>query len=134
MKITLSFLLGAAVLVAATALLTIQLTGQAVEDRVHGELERMVGLLSGRGFPLGDEALARVSDLIDADVVAVDAVGARFETDHQTALRRLDSSGVTLTTTEAALFEWCQVAGSPEFKQISQLIRQPPPEDDQVTG
>jgi hypothetical protein len=59
--------------------------------------------------------------------VAVDAVGARFEIDYQTALRRMDSAGATLTTTEAALFEWCEVAGTPEFKQISALVRQPPP-------
>lgn len=59
--------------------------------------------------------------------VAVDAVGARFSLDHEIALRRLDSAGATLTTTEAALFEWCERAGSPEFKQISQLVREQPP-------
>jgi nicotinamidase-related amidase len=59
--------------------------------------------------------------------VAVDAVGARFEIDFETALRRMDSSGATLTTTEAAIFEWCEVAGSPEFKTISALIRETPP-------
>lgn len=57
--------------------------------------------------------------------VAVDAVGSRFELDYQTALRRLDSAGTTLTTTEAALFEWCDHAGTPEFKQISALVREP---------
>jgi nicotinamidase-related amidase len=56
--------------------------------------------------------------------VAVDAVGSRFEVDCRTALTRMDSAGATLTTTEAALFEWCQVAGTPEFKQISQLVRE----------
>jgi nicotinamidase-related amidase len=59
--------------------------------------------------------------------VAADAVGARGPLDHDIALRRMDSSGATLTTTEAALFEWCGRAGSPEFKQISQLIRESPP-------
>jgi nicotinamidase-related amidase len=61
--------------------------------------------------------------------VPVDAVGARYAVDHETALRRLDSSGATLTTTEATLFEWCARAGTPEFKGISQLVRQQPPED-----
>ena len=56
--------------------------------------------------------------------VAVDAVGSRGELDYRTALRRMESSGATLTTTEAALFEWCDAAGTPEFKQISQLVRQ----------
>ncbi len=60
--------------------------------------------------------------------VAIDAVGARHAIDHETALRRMESSGATLTTTEAALFEWCQAAGTPQFKQISQLVRETPPE------
>jgi len=60
--------------------------------------------------------------------VAVDAVGSRHDLDHQTALRRIEASGAVLTTTEAALFEWCQVAGTPEFKQISRLVREDPPE------
>ncbi len=59
--------------------------------------------------------------------VAADAVAARGTIDHEIALRRMDSSGATLTTTEAALFEWCAVAGTPEFKQISQLVREQPP-------
>jgi nicotinamidase-related amidase len=56
--------------------------------------------------------------------VAVDAVGSRFDIDYQTALKRMDSAGATLTTTEASLFEWCGAAGTPEFKQISQLARE----------
>jgi nicotinamidase-related amidase len=59
--------------------------------------------------------------------LAVDALGTRHASDHDTALRRMDSAGATLTTTEAALFEWCQVAGTPEFKQISQLVREAAP-------
>ncbi len=54
----------------------------------------------------------------------VDAVGSRFEVDYDTALRRMDSAGTVLTTTEAALFEWCDKAGTPEFKQISRLVRE----------
>ena len=52
---------------------------------------------------------------------------SRYDLDHQTALRRMESSGAVLTTTEAALFEWCQAAGTPEFKQISRLVRENPP-------
>jgi nicotinamidase-related amidase len=59
--------------------------------------------------------------------VAVDAVGSRHEIDRQTALRRMETSGATLTTTEAALFEWCEIAGTPEFKQISRLVREEGP-------
>jgi nicotinamidase-related amidase len=58
--------------------------------------------------------------------VPVDAVGSRFDLDYQTALGRMDSSGATMTTTEAALFEWCRVAGTPQFKQISRLVQESP--------
>jgi nicotinamidase-related amidase len=56
--------------------------------------------------------------------LAVDAIGSRHVIDYETALRRMDSAGATLTTTEAALFEWCDAAGTPEFKQISALVRE----------
>ncbi len=71
-----------------------------------------------------------VHDLLAAGFrvyLAVDAIGARGRIDYETALRRMDSAGATLTTVEAALFEWCDVAGTPEFKQISNLVKQPPP-------
>lgn len=61
--------------------------------------------------------------------VAADAVGTRFRVDHDWALRRLETSGVTVTTVEAAMFEWCIEAGTESFKQTSQLVRElGPPE------
>jgi nicotinamidase-related amidase len=69
-------------------------------------------------------------DLITAGFrvyLAVDAIGARFAIDKEIALRRMESAGATLTTTEAALFEWCEQSGTPEFKAISQLIRESGP-------
>ncbi|QEG35348.1 nicotinamidase/pyrazinamidase [Bythopirellula goksoeyrii] len=68
-----------------------------------------------------------VLDLLAAGmqvIVAADAVGARHAIDHDIALRRMETSGALLTTTEAALFEWCGVAGTPEFKQISALVKE----------
>ena len=44
--------------------------------------------------------------------LAVDAIGARHALDHQIALRRMESSGAVLTTTEAAMFEWCESAAN----------------------
>jgi nicotinamidase-related amidase len=55
--------------------------------------------------------------------IAADAVGARGQVDHDMALRRLESSGAVLTTVEAALFEWCERAGTPEFRQLSALVK-----------
>jgi len=59
--------------------------------------------------------------------VAADAVGSRREVDYRIALQRMDAAGATVTSTEAALFEWCRVAGTPEFKQISRLAKEEPP-------
>jgi isochorismate hydrolase len=75
--------------------------------------------------------LQTVLDLLAAGYrvyAAVDAIGARFDVDYQTALRRIEVSGGSLVTTEMGLFEWCRVAGTPEFKQLSRLIKQPIPE------
>jgi len=60
--------------------------------------------------------------------VAVNAVGARYAIDHDTALRRMESAGVILTTAEATMFEWCRTADTPEFKKISALAKEKPPE------
>jgi nicotinamidase-related amidase len=60
--------------------------------------------------------------------VAVDAMASRKEIDYRTALRRMDSAGAVLTTVEAALFEWCRIAGTPEFKEISRLAQEQNPE------
>jgi nicotinamidase-related amidase len=54
--------------------------------------------------------------------VAADAVGSRSPFDRDIALRRMETAGAVVTTTEAVLFEWCEIAGTPEFKLISQLV------------
>jgi nicotinamidase-related amidase len=54
--------------------------------------------------------------------VAADAVASRKELDRELGLRRMERAGVVLTTTEAALFEWTERAGTAEFKQISRLV------------
>jgi len=55
--------------------------------------------------------------------VVVDAVGSRFTDDQTTALRRFESSGMVLTTTESLLFEWCRTAEHPQFKGVSRLAK-----------
>lgn len=59
--------------------------------------------------------------------LCVDAIGSRSPLDAEVAVRRLDASGATITTTEAALFEWCETAAHPQFKAISALVKEPPP-------
>ena len=54
----------------------------------------------------------------------VDAVGARYTVDHDTALRRLENAGAVLTTVEGCLFEWLGGAGHPKFKSVSALVQE----------
>ncbi|MFN7802804.1 MAG: isochorismatase family protein [Planctomycetaceae bacterium] len=70
--------------------------------------------------------LQTVFDLLAAGFevhVPADAVGSRVEANRQVALERMALGGAVITTTESVLLEWCEVAGTAEFKQISQLIR-----------
>jgi len=60
--------------------------------------------------------------------LAVDATGCRFDIDYATAIRRMDSAGVTITTTESAMFEWCEDSKADGFKAISKLVRETAPE------
>ena len=55
--------------------------------------------------------------------VPYDAVSSRRESDWQRALDRLSDSGATIVSSESVLFEWCEVSGTPEFKEISGLIK-----------
>ena len=59
--------------------------------------------------------------------LCVDAIGSRNSLDAEVAVRRMDASGATITTTESALFEWCETAAHPQFKAISALVKELPP-------
>lgn len=54
--------------------------------------------------------------------VPADAVASRQKLDWKISLERMMNSGAVITTTEAVLFEWCEAAGTPEFKEISRLV------------
>lgn len=55
--------------------------------------------------------------------VAADAVTSRKQASVDVALPRFSHAGVTVITTEMAVFEWLHVAGTPEFKDLSKLIK-----------
>ena len=57
----------------------------------------------------------------------VDAMGSRSVSDHRIGIRRMENNGVTVTTTESALFEWCETSKHPEFKSISKLVQESAP-------
>ena len=55
-------------------------------------------------------------------IIPIDAVASRNQLDWQTSIKRMENSGAVITTTESILFEWCELAGNEEFKQISRLV------------
>jgi nicotinamidase-related amidase len=56
--------------------------------------------------------------------VAADAVASRYAVDHKQALSRLENAGAIITTCESAVFEWIGAAGTPQFKEISNLVQE----------
>jgi nicotinamidase-related amidase len=56
-------------------------------------------------------------------VVVADAISSRTPANREAALQRLRENGVEVATTEMVVFEWLGQAGTPEFKELSKLIR-----------
>lgn len=55
--------------------------------------------------------------------VVADAVTSRAPASVSLALTRMSAAGVTVANTEMVLFEWLHQAGTPEFKELSKLIK-----------
>ncbi len=55
--------------------------------------------------------------------VVADATASRRPLDAQTALQRLERSGLTITTAEAVVFEWLRRAGTEEFKALQPMLK-----------
>ncbi|PID60329.1 MAG: hydrolase [Ignavibacteriae bacterium] len=55
--------------------------------------------------------------------VPADGVSSRKEIDYNTALSRMGKHGAEITTVESILFELLEVCGTPEFKEISKIIK-----------
>lgn len=67
-----------------------------------------------------------VLDLIANDHqvnLAADAVSSRKELDYNIALKRMRTLGAEITTTESILFELLEVCGTPEFKEVSKIVK-----------
>ena len=70
--------------------------------------------------------LQTAEQLIEAgcDVfVVADATSSRTTANHEAALERMRADGAQIVTTEMVAFEWLERAGTPEFKEISALIK-----------
>jgi len=55
--------------------------------------------------------------------LAADAVSSRKIVDYETAITRMRQNGAEVTTTESILFELLNVCATPEFKQISKIVK-----------
>lgn len=67
-----------------------------------------------------------VLDLIESGIqvnLAADAVSSRKEIDYRTALERMRDHTAEITTTESILFELLNICGTPQFKEISKLVK-----------
>ena len=52
-----------------------------------------------------------------------DCVGSRFEHDKRARLKKMEDSGVVVSSVEMALFEIMRDAKHPKFKEIQALIK-----------
>ncbi len=55
--------------------------------------------------------------------IAADAVCSRSKFNWQTGLRMMEGAGAVITCTETVLFQLVKGAGTPEFKEISNIIK-----------
>lgn len=88
-----------------------------------GERDQMVVAGLEAHICLAQTALDLLSLGYRVTVVA-DAIASRRTIDRDIALQRLRDVGVTVTTAEAVVFEWCETAEDPQFKALSQLVKQ----------
>ena len=55
--------------------------------------------------------------------VAADAVCSRREEDKAVAIETMRQAGAVIATVEAAVFQWLERAGTPEFKDVAKLFK-----------
>jgi len=108
-----------------------------VVEKVHfscvgepGFPERLGALGRRQAVVCGIEAhvcvLQTVEDLLARGTevfVVADATSSRTRANHDAALERMRASGARVVTTEMVVFEWLEKAGTPEFKELSALIK-----------
>lgn len=98
--------------------------------RDHGFAKRLREIGRRQAVLTGIEAhvcvLQTALDLLvdGADVfVVADATSSRLLSSQEIAFERMRQAGVRVVTTEMVLFEWLRRAGTPEFKDLSALIK-----------
>ena len=56
-------------------------------------------------------------------VLVADCISSRKESDYRIGLNRCETEGAVVSCFESILFELCRYSGTPEFKQISALVK-----------
>jgi nicotinamidase-related amidase len=97
--------------------------GQLLEQ-LYGRHVRHVTLVGIETHVCVAQTALELLDLGFQVQVPADAVASRHKIDWEFALRRLERAGAVVSTTESALFEWTETADRPEFKAISNLIKE----------
>lgn len=89
-----------------------------------GAIERPQAVLAGieTHICVQQTALQLLGSGLEVFVVA-DACASRVEENHRAGLERIRDAGGWVVTVEMVLFEWLKRSDTPEFKQISQLIK-----------
>ena len=78
-------------------------------------------MLLSQGIPPGELGVRRVDGAAGTDVSKL--VGSRHPHNRLAATERARAIGADVVTTEMVAFEWLHVAGTPEFKAVSKLIK-----------
>lgn len=93
-------------------------------------LDRMRGLGRNQVVVAGIEAHICVTQTVlglaaagFTPFVVADACSSRVQANHQLAMERLRGAGIGVVSTEMVLFEWMARAGTPQFKEVSALIK-----------
>lgn len=95
-----------------------------VVEQIHGRSIRHVTLAGIEAHVCVAQTALELLNMGLRVQIPADAVSSRSPEDAEVALRRLERVGATVSTTEAALFEWVECSDSPHFKTISNLIKE----------
>jgi nicotinamidase-related amidase len=97
---------------------------------LHHHLEDLRDLGRGQAVVAGIEAHVCVAqtalDLIVEGYqvfIVADAVASRAAESRDIALQRLRQAGASIVDSEMVLFEWLEMSGTPEFKDLHPLIK-----------
>jgi nicotinamidase-related amidase len=93
-------------------------------EQIYGRNVRHVTVAGIEAHVCVAQTALELLDLGFTVQVPADAVASRHKIDWEFALRRLERAGAIISTTESVLFEWTETADRPEFKAISELIKE----------